>query len=122
MGKFAPDTTLDAYLDNIAASTFECVCSGSPATFDDAYTNLMLARMATTSGCYVKADDTSGRKLTVSAKTGMTITNSGFAEAVALVDVGNSLLKVVTSCTGQQLTAGGTVDAPSWKINIVDPS
>jgi hypothetical protein len=116
MGKFAPDATIDASLDYIAGSTYMTVCSGSPVTYADAYTNLMLAKIAVTSGSFTKADDTSGRKVTMDAKPGVSITNSGTALAVALVEISGSTLRYVTTCTSQSLTAGGTVDIPSLII------
>jgi hypothetical protein len=122
MGKFAPDNTLDQELDYVALSNYLVVCSGSPTDYTAAYTTNMLSKIAVTSGCFVKANDTSGRKLTVAACVGMSITNSGFAEAVALVSTSDTTLRWVTSCTGQQLTAGGSCETPSWKINIQDPT
>jgi hypothetical protein len=123
MAKFAPDNTLDQELDYIALSDYMCACSGSPITFADAYTNLMLAKVAMAGGDFTKADDTSGRKLSMAAKTGVSITNSGTCLAVALVNASGSTLRWVTTATSQVLTAGGTVDFPAnWKINIQDPT
>jgi hypothetical protein len=56
----------------------------------------------------------------MTAKSGVTIDTSGFAEAVALVDTSGSTLRFVTTCVGQNLVAGGTVDIPSWKWNSQD--
>ena len=120
--KFAPDGFIDAALEYSGSSTWYCICSGSPATYTDAYTNFMLARIAVSSGSFARADDTSGRKITMTAAPSIPITNSGFAEAVCLVSSADSTLRFRTTCTGQQLTAGGTVDAPAWKINITDPT
>jgi len=126
MGKLAPDNMIDGALDIVASTAggtnMYCICSGSPATYADAITNNVLATISVTSGCFVIADDTSGRKLTMGAKTAIPITDSGFAEAVAIVDTAGSALLYVTSCTGQSLVAAGTVDTPSWKINIQDPT
>jgi hypothetical protein len=120
--KLAPDAMIDGALDYAAGSDYYCVCSGSPTTYTQAYTTNMLARIIVSSGSFVKADDASGRKVTMTAAPSVPITNSGFAEAVALVKVGDTTLRYCTTCTGQQLTAGGTVDIPSWKINIADPT
>jgi hypothetical protein len=122
MGKFLPDATIDQSLDYVALSDYLCACSGSPITFTAAYTTNMLSKVAVSAGDFAKADDVSGRKLTISAKSGVSITNSGFAEAIALVNTSGSTLRLVTTCTGQQLTAGGTVDFPSFKYNIADPT
>jgi len=122
MGKLAPDEMLDASLDYVATGNYMVVCSGSPATYEDAVTNNVLAGITVTSGCFTKADDTSGRKLTIAAQTGLPISDTGFAEAVAIVDTSASTLLYVTTCTGQTLTTGGTVSTNEWKINIQDPT
>ncbi len=114
MGKVAPDGFMDAALNFVAGSAnYYTVCSGSPATYADARTTLTLAGIGITSGCFALEDDTSGRKLTMTAKTSASITVSGSALAVALVDTVNSRLLYVTTCTEQYLVSGGTVDIPS---------
>jgi hypothetical protein len=117
MGKLAPNAMIDASLSYVAGSDWMCVCSGSPATFADAYTNLMLARTPMSSGSFAIADDATGalgRKLTMTASAGVPITNGGTALAVALVEVASgSTLRYVTTCTSQDLVALGTVDIPS---------
>jgi hypothetical protein len=120
--KYAPDPMIDAALDYVAGSNFYCVCTGSPVTFTAANATNMLLRVPVSAGSFVKADDASGRKVTMTAATSASITNSGFAEAVALVETSSSTIRYCTTCTGQQLTAGGTCDIPSWKINIQDPT
>jgi len=124
MGKVSPDGMLDAALNWVAGSaTYYTVCSGSPATYADARATLCLAGIGITSGCFALADGTSsGRKLTMTAKTSASITVSGSALAVALLDVPNSRLLYVTTCTSQYLVSGGTVDIPSWSIEIADPT
>lgn len=121
MGKLAPDAMIDASLDYVAGSNIIIVCSGSPLTYANAFTDNKLASAEITSGCFVKADDVSGRKLTISEKLATIITASGDALAVALANTGDSTLRYVTTCTLQSLVSGGTVDIPSWKINISDP-
>lgn len=123
MGKVAPNPMIDAALQYVSGSaTYETVCAGSPANFTDAWTNC-LAQIGVTSGCFAIADGTSsGRKLTISAKTSASITASGSALAVCLVNVANSALLYVTTCTQQYLVSGGTVDIPQWVIEIADPT
>lgn len=122
MGKVAPDAMIDGALDYVAGSDYMCICSGSPATYTDAKVTNILAGFSCTSGCFVKADDTSGRKITIGARTSGSITSSGSALAVALVKVSDTTLRYVTTCTEQYLVASGTVDTPAWKINIADPT
>jgi len=121
--KIAPDGMIDAALDFVAGANYYCICSGSPATFADTYTNLMLARTPIASGSFTKADAAGGgRKITVAAKTGISITNSGTALAVGLVEASSSTLRYVTTCTSQALVAGGTVDTNAFVITIGDPT
>jgi len=122
MAKVAPDAMIDSALSYVGAGDWMCVCSTQPATYTDAFTTLMLAKVAMVAGDFVNADDTSGRKCTIAAKSGVSITNSGTAGFVAIVKSGDTTLRYVTTCTSQALTAGGTVDIPSWKINIADPT
>jgi hypothetical protein len=123
MGKYAPDAFFDQAFSFVSGSAnYYTVCSGSPTTYADARTNLALAGIAVTSGCFSVGDDTSGRSLTIAAKTSASITASGSALAVCLLNITNSTLLYVTTCTQQYLVSGGTVDIPSWKINIQDPT
>lgn len=123
MGKVASDFMIDAAMYVVSASSnYYTVCSGSPGTYADARATLCLAGIGITSGCFTLANDTSGRMLTMTAKTSASITVSGSALAVCLIDVPNSRLLYVTTCTEQYLVSGGTVDIPTWKINIQDPT
>ena len=122
MGKIAPDAMIDASLDYVATSDYMCICSGSPSNYTEARSTNILAGFVCTSGCFTKADDTSGRKLTVAARTTGSITASGSALAIALVKISDTTLRYVTTCTEQYLVSGGTVDTPAFKINIADPT
>jgi hypothetical protein len=123
MGKIAPDLMIDAALDYVAGSDYETICSGSPATFADAYTNLMLAKIPISSGSFTKADAAGGgRQTTIAAKPSVSITNSGTALACCLVNASGSTLRYVTTVTSQVLTSGGTCDIPAWILTIGDPT
>jgi len=93
-----------------------------PATYADAFTNLNLAKVTMAGGDFTNSDDSSGRKCQVGAKSGITIIANGTAQHVAIVKSGDTTLRYVTTCSGQVLTSGGTVDVPTWKINIQDPT
>jgi hypothetical protein len=122
MAKYAPDAAIDGGLNYVDGSDYMCVCSAEPASYADARTNYMLAEVAMAAGDIVIADDSNGRKATMAAKTGVSITNPGTATHVAVVKVADTTLRYVTTCTSQVLTAGGTVDIASWKVNIQDPT
>jgi len=99
------------------------VCSSQPTTYAEGNATFMLANVAMATGDYtLAAGDTSGRKITSGAKTGITISTSGTAGHVAWIDSTNSKLYVVTTCTSQALNTGGTVDVPAWKYEIQQPT
>jgi hypothetical protein len=72
---------------------------------------------------FTKANgDTSGRKVTVAAKSGVSVTASGTATHIAIARSTDSTLRYVTTCTSQALTSGNTVNIPAWKIEVADPT
>ena len=124
MPKILPDAVMDAALDYVAAATVMHACTtlDSTPTYAE-ITAASLASVTVSSGDFTKADgDSSGRKLTVSAKTGVSITTSGTATHVALVTSSGTVVRAVTTCTSQALVSGNTVNFPSWKIEIGDPT
>ena len=124
MAKTVDDATLDAAFDSLDQCTLMTVCSAQPLTYTEAATTYKLADVVMTADTdYTKANgDTSGRKVTVAAKSAVPIDTTGTALFVALAISGSSTLKYVTTCTSQALTAGGTVDIPAWKVEIADPT
>lgn len=125
MAKFANDIVMDGALDIIATATRQIACSAQPTTYTEANSTYALADVTLSSGDYTKADgDTSGRKVTIAAKSGVLIDTSGAATHVALVRVSDSTLIEVTTCTSQALTANGsnTVNFPAWDIEFADPA
>lgn len=124
MAKAIPDAELDLLADDLIANGDEMVaCSDQPATYEEAHSTLMLASVALAGGDYTKAPGgTDGRKVTVAAKEGVSVTNPGTATHVAIVDTVAEVLKAVTTCNSQALAAGGTVDFPAWTITLRDPT
>jgi hypothetical protein len=121
MAKTVNDLVLDAALNYIKTNaTFVCICNAQPTTRAEAYATYMLATVAVVTGDWTVADDTSGRKVTLAQQTGETVTNSGTAIYIGIVD-GTNLL-YVTSCTSQVLTAGNGLTVNTFKINIQDPT
>lgn len=121
MAKSVNDIVLDAALDKIATATVMTLCSSEPTTRTAAVTTLALADVAMSSGDFTKANgDTSGRKVTVAAKSAVPIDASGTATHVALCDATDLLY--VTTLTGQAVTSGNTANIGAWKIEIADPA
>ena len=123
MAKSVNDSVLDGALNVVKTNAVTMTaCSAEPTTRTEAITTYMLASVTITSTDYTGPanGDVSGRKLTVNAQNGVSVTNSGTATHVALCD-GTNLL-YVTTCTSQELTSGNTVNFPAWKIEIADPT
>jgi aspartate oxidase len=71
----------------------------------------------------VGAGDVSGRKVTVAAQNGATVDASGTANHVVLATGGaTDLLRYVTTCAGQAVTAGNTANVGAWDIEIESPT
>jgi hypothetical protein len=122
MSKWANDLVMDAALDYIAGATVMHACTTLDATPTLAEVQAAsLADVAMAGGDFTKADgDTNGRKVTVAAKSAVTVDASGTAVNIALVD--GSVVRYYTSCTSQALTAANTVNFPAWDIEIADPA
>src|SRR5574341_796174 len=101
MAKVAPDPMIDAALDYVAACDLMIACDAEPASYAAATGANKLADVAMAGGDFVKADDTSGRKVTMGAKSGVAIDTSGTATHIALCKSGDSTLRYVTTCTSQ---------------------
>ena len=125
MAKATPDAVLDKILDEIATATRMIACSAQPTTYTEANATYALADVTMAGGDFTKANgDTSGRKVTMGAKSSVLIDATGTATHVALVRVADSTLLYVTTCTSQALTANGsnTVNFPAWDIEVADPA
>ena len=125
MAKATPDAVLDKILDEIATATRMLACSAQPTSYTEANSTYALADVTMAGGDFTKANgDTSGRKVTMGAKSSVLIDASGTANHIALVRVSDSTLLYVTTCTSQALTANGsnTVNFPAWDIEVADPA
>ncbi len=122
MAKSVNDDVLDGAFDVLDQANLMTACSAEPTTRTEAVTTYALADVAMTVNTdYTKANgDTSGRKVTVAAKSGVTVDASGTANHIALVDA--TRLLYVTTCTAQALTSGNTVNFPAWDVEIADPT
>ncbi|MDX1531382.1 MAG: hypothetical protein R3362_07640 [Rhodothermales bacterium] len=120
MARFAPDATLDTYLDKIATSTQMHICAGQPTNQTTMNAN-SLGSVAMAGGDFTKAAGTpNGRQVTVGAKNGVSITSSGTADHVALSD-GTDLI-LVTVVTSQAVTSGNTADLAAWVVTLPQPT
>lgn len=120
MAKSVPTAVMDQILDEIATSTLQTVVSDAETPTD---LTGALADVAMASGDYTKAEGDAGagsRKVTMAAKSGVTVDAAGAPNHVVLSLDGTIML--ITTCTGPDLTAGSTVDFPAWKYEIGAPT
>lgn len=123
MAKELHNDVLDAALDKVATCTHLTFCSSQPANYAGIAAVALASATLTAgdgNGDYVIADDTSGRKLTVGAQTGMTPSANGTV-TYAVLDDGTTLL-AATTVTSQAVTTSQTWNSPAFKIAIADPS
>lgn len=128
MAKAAHDDVLDGLLNYVADNTKRItVCNAQPTTFTEGNATFALADVTTTEGAgngdFTLANgDTNGRKLTVAQQADVPVDSSGTATHIALLDVDNSKLLAVTTCTSQALTSGNTVTIPAFDLEVADPT
>lgn len=122
MAKWTNDLNMDALLQRISSNANQIhVCSAQPTTRTEATTTYKLASGTVTSGDFTLANGSvSGRKHTVAAKTGLSITTTGSATHIAITSA--TELLDVTTCPTQALTSGGTVDLSAWDHEVQDPA
>ena len=119
MPKHVSEAALDTLLNYLAGSTRMDVVSDSTLP-----TNLgnSLANVSMGAGDFSVApgDGAQGsRKLTMGAKPGVVVSTGGTPRHVLLTLSGS--VRLVTTCTGPDLTEGSNVDFPSWKYEIAAP-
>ncbi|MEM9607537.1 MAG: hypothetical protein AAGA99_08955 [Actinomycetota bacterium] len=122
MAKRLEDNVLDGSLDAWGLITEMHLCSAEPTSYAEVDT-FSLGSVAVAPGDFTKANgDTSGRKNTLAAKNGVSVTTSGTATHVAHRTVTGSVFRGATTCTSQVLTAGNTANIPAHKYEQGDPS
>ena len=125
MAKSADTTVLDAPFDVIITSATaghckEVLCGTEPTTYTQANATYMLAATAAlAANQFTKAADSGGRKVTVTAQSGVTVSTPGTANWVCLIDTTASLILAKTSCPAKALT--DTVDIAAWAIHNPQP-
>lgn len=122
MAKYSNPDVLDAALNLVATATDMHACSAQPTDFANVAT-VSLAETPMAGGDYTLLDSpSSGRRLTMAEKGGVSVAAAGTVTHVALVDTANSKLLYVTTTDNQELTSGSFVDFPEWSIDIADPT
>lgn len=106
------------------------ICSAEPTTWTHAASGAgdggyMLADNDITVGNgndYTLSASPSGRQATISSQVSFSVTNSGDATHIAIVDVSAQKLLAVTTCTTLTLTAAGLITTPAWSMVVNQPT
>lgn len=123
MAKQAPDATIDSMFLYVDDCNIVHVCSAEPANYAGIAAVSLASVAMTPTTDFTKANgDTSGRKVTMAAKSGVSVGTSGTATHIVLALTSDTTLRYVTTCTSQALTSGNTVNIPAWKIEVADPT
>jgi len=99
------------------------LCSAEPTTYTEATSTNTLGSTTSISISAPEDGDTSGRKVTLAAVAGASITASGTATHIAITDTVNSRLLLTVDITpSQAVVSGNTFSLTSVDIEIPDPS
>jgi hypothetical protein len=100
------------------------ICGTEPTTYTEATSTYTLGNSTSVTLTGPAAGDTSGRKVTIPAISGASVTGSGTAAYFALTDTTASRLLATGSLSGggQSVTSGNTFSLTAVDIEIPDPS
>ena len=121
MGKAVHPDVLDGALGVVQQATRMVAIAGQPASYAAANAGKLAEAVLAPADFTLAAGTINGRRATVAAKSGLSVSAAGTADHVALLDPGTSRLLYVTTCPAQALSAGGTVAIGAWDIEIGDP-
>lgn len=123
MGKSVHPLVLDAALSFIRAqATAMVVVEGQPATYQSAEGEALATALVVPNDFAIADGQLSGRRLAITAKSGLSVDGAGTANHIALIDQNNETLLYVTTCAPQALLAGSTVNISGWSVEIQDPA
>lgn len=126
MAKNVPDAELDKLLDGIALADELYVCTAEPANYAGIAAVALNAAFALTPGngggdFTIANGDTNGRKVTVSAQSSISANASGTANHVVLATGGvTDLIRLITTCPGQSVTSGNTMNTAAFDDEVAD--
>lgn len=99
------------------------ICSQEPTTYAQATSTYTLGNTTSISISAPTDGDTSGRKVTLAAITGASVSGTGTATHYAISDTSNTRLLVTGSLSASQaVTSGNTFSLNAVDIELNDPS
>lgn len=123
MSKWQNDSMLDAALNYVADNGTQMDVVSDISTPTDLSGSLATRSLSAGdgNGDYIVQDgEISGRRLTISQQSDITVDADGDANHIVISD--GVTLYLVTTCTTQTLTSGNTVTVPSFDDEIADAS
>lgn len=122
MAQTIADAVYNAALDHVATATAMHLCEGAPTTFAEVLSN-SLAGLAVDTTDFTNADgDTSGRKVTIGAQVGFSITRTGTMDHVAFIDSANAALLLVTTVNSTAaVSSGDSRNSSAFDLEFLDP-
>ncbi len=116
------DAVLDAALQYIADNAERMVTLNTGVDLYSEVAAATLSSVAMTSGDFTLAAGLiSGRRFTVAAKTGISITATGTGSHLALVDDTNSAILLMVPTSLVPLTSGNTHNIGTWMHEFASP-
>jgi len=119
---FVSDAVMDVMLQYVKDNgDMLNICNNLPTTYAEATSTYMLAQGALTGADYtLAAGDTSGRKVTVAAQTGLVVGVKGLTSVAAITDSGGSALLIYAPCDNITIYIGNTVNTTAFDWEIQD--
>ena len=121
MAKWVSSSVLDGALAVVSQATRMVALADQPASYADAVAGSLAEVTLVPADFSVGPGSTSGRRVAIAAKAGVSVAAAGMANHVALIDSVLERLLYVTTCPAQALPAGGTVNFDTWSVEIGDP-
>jgi len=120
MAKKVDDSVLDGALNVIDTCTEMFITDTEPSDRAAAIAASLIGTHTISGSMTIANGDTTGRKITTPAQTDVSITGDGDANHICMAN-GTTLL-LVTTCTTQGLSSGGTVTIPAFSYTSLDPT
>jgi hypothetical protein len=119
MGRWASDSVIDASLDKMSEANLLIACSQQPANRVEAVGTYAIADVVLAAEDFSKANDTSGRILTVAGKALVDVDTDGTITHLALCD--ETELLYVTTTNSKIVEIGDKVNIGAFTANLKDP-
>jgi len=118
---FMSDTALDALLSQLAAATRADICSQEPATYTEATSTYSKGNKTSISIGAAADRSPNGRKRTVAAITGGSVTATATVTHWALTQVTGTILWATGAlASSQSVTNGNTWSAAAFDLGVAD--